>query len=207
MREVDLHVLDDIPGKSTKSWNLFSKQELIDVIDKCNNLSAPGPDRLTWSHIKSIIRNKECIFKFLDITNACINLGYWPFHFKISTMVVIPKPNKSTFNSSKSYRPIILLNTIGKLFKKMIGEYLQFHTISNNFIHHSQLEGLKQRSTMNVSVVLIHIIHLGWIKNLIMSTLAFDITQFFSSLNHQLLPLIIDKAGLNQKISNFSRIT
>jgi len=76
MREVDLHVLDDIPGKSMKSWDLFSKQELIDVIDKCNNLSAPGPDKLTWSHIKFIIRNKECIFKFLDIANTCIDLGY-----------------------------------------------------------------------------------------------------------------------------------
>jgi len=103
MREVDLHVLDDIPGKSMKSWDLFSKQELIDVIDKCNNLSAPGPDKLTWSHIKFIIRNKECIFKFLDIANTCIDLGYWPSHFKISTTVIILKPNKSTFDSPKSY--------------------------------------------------------------------------------------------------------
>jgi len=36
-----------------------------------------------------------------------------------------------------------------------------------------------------------------------MSTLTFDITQFFSSLNHQLLPFILDKASLNHKISMF----
>ena len=36
-----------------------------------------------------------------------------------------------------------------------------------------------------------------------MSTLAFDITQFFSSLNHQLLLLILDKAGLDQRVSIF----
>jgi len=33
--------------------------------------------------------------------------------------------------------------------------------------------------------------------------LAFDIAQFFPSLNHQLLSLILDKAGLNQKVSAF----
>jgi len=91
---------------------------------------------------------------------------------------------------------------IGKLFEKMIGECLQFHTISNSFIHHSQLRGLKQRFTMDTGVVLTHIICSGWVKNLIISTLAFDIAQFFPSLNHQLLSLILDKAGLDQKVSN-----
>ena len=73
---------------------------------------------------------------------------------------------------------------IGKLFEKMIGECLQFHTISNNFIHQSQLGDLEQRFTTDTSVVLTHIICSGWIKNLITSILAFDIAQFFSFLNH-----------------------
>ena len=45
--EIDIHVLDDIPNKSMKEWNLFSKQELINAIEKCNNSSAPGPNKLT----------------------------------------------------------------------------------------------------------------------------------------------------------------
>jgi len=142
-----------------RSWNPFSKQELINVIEKCNNSSALGLDKLTWNHIKSIIRNEDCIFKLIDIANACIDLGHWPSHFKTSTTIVIPKPNKFTYDFPKLYRPIVLLNMIGKLFKKMIGECLQFHTISNSFIHHSQLEGLKQRSTIDAGVVLTHIIY------------------------------------------------
>ena len=182
---------------------MFSKNELINVIEKCNNLSAPGPDKLMWSHIKSIIRNDDWICKFIDITNTCIELGHWPSHFKTSITVVIPKPNKTTFDSPKSYRPIVLLNIIRKLFEKIIGECLQFYMISNSFIHSSQLRGLKLRSTMDVGVALTHIIHLGWVKNLTMSTLAFDIVQFFPSLNYQLLSLILNKMGLNYKISMF----
>jgi len=135
--EIDIHVLDDIFNKSTKEWNLFSKQELIDVIEKCNNLSAPGSDKLTWSYIKIIIRDEDCLSKLIDIANTCIDLGYWPSHFKLSTIVIIPKPNKTVYDSSKSYRLIVLLNMIGKLFEKMIGDHLQFHTIFNNFIHWS----------------------------------------------------------------------
>ena len=87
----------------------------------------------------------------------------------------------------------------------MIGERLQFHTISNKFVHQSQLGGLKQRSTTDADVVLTHIICSGWVKNLIMSMLAFNIAQFFPSLNYQLLPLILNKMGLDQRVSNFFR--
>ena len=56
---------------------------------------------------------------------------------------------------------------------------------------------------MDVEVALTHIICSGWVKNLTTNTLAFDIAQFFPSLNHQLLSLILDKAGLDHKISMF----
>ena len=141
-------------------WNLFSKKELIDAIDKYNNSSALGLDKLTWRYLKSIIRSKDCIHKLIDITNTCINLEHWLSHFKMSTMVIIPKPNKDTFDSPKSYCPIVFLNTIEKLFEKMIGECLQFHMISNNFIHSSQFGGLKQRSTTDAGVALTYIVQL-----------------------------------------------
>jgi len=75
-REVNTHFLDEIPDKPTIKWKLFSRNKIIDAIKKCNNLSAPGPDKLMWSYIKSIIRDEDCIGKFINIANACIKLGY-----------------------------------------------------------------------------------------------------------------------------------
>jgi len=90
-----------------------------------------------------------------------MDLGHWPNHFKILTMIIIPKPNKQAYDMPKSFWPIVLLNTLGKLFKKMIGERLQFHSISNNFVHQCQLGELKHRSTINARVALTHFIRLG----------------------------------------------
>jgi len=139
----------------------------------------------------------------IKIANACIDLGYWLDHFKKSTTVIIPKPNKSPYNSPKSFRPIVLLNTVGKLIEKVIGEKLQSHVVSNNFIYPSQLGRLKFKSTTDAGVTLTHIICSSWIKNLNTSTLAFDITQFFPSLNHQFLILILKKAGFDSCIAKF----
>jgi len=65
------------------------------------------------------------------------------------------------YDSPKSFRPIILLNTVGKLIEKVIRERLQFNMTSNNFIHPSQLSGLKFKSTIDAGVALTYIIRAG----------------------------------------------
>ena len=34
--------------------------------------------------------------------------------------MIIPKPGKPTYDTPKAFRPIVLLNTLGKLIEKMI---------------------------------------------------------------------------------------
>ena len=75
--------------------------------------------------------------------------------------------------------------------------------IANNFIYHSQLRGLKFKSIIDTGISLTHFIHMGWVKNMSTSTLAFNIAQFFSSLNYHLLSLILEKAGVDSYIMKF----
>ena len=118
-------------------------------------------------------------------------------------MVIIPKPNKLAYDNPKSFCPIVLLNTISKLIKKVIAKRLQFHVAKNDFIHSSQLGGLKFKSTTDAGITLTHVIRSGWVKNKTTSILAFDIAQFFPSLNHHLLTLSLAKAGLDPKVISF----
>jgi len=117
-------VLDEILPLPASQWNSFSEEEFIIAIAKCNNSSAPGPDKLSWSYLKHILKDKSCLHNIIKIVNSCFNLGFWHFHFKISTIIEIPKPNKISYNSLKAFRPIVLLNTLSKLIEKVIGERL-----------------------------------------------------------------------------------
>ena len=202
-RQVDVDILNEIENKSTSSWEPFSKFEFRNAISKCNNLSAPGPDKFTWRHLKHVLKQEECLLNIINIANTCINLGHWPNYFKCSLMVIIPKPNKPKYDHLKAFRPIVLLNTLGKLIEKVIAERLQFIVSYNNFIYPSQLGSLKFKSTLDAGVALTHIVHSGWAKNKSTSILAFNITQFFPSLNHHLLTIILEKAGLEPKVASF----
>ena len=71
----------------------------------------------------------------ISIVNFYIDLGYWFSHFKKSMSIINLKPNKPSYNTSKIFQPIVLLNTIGKLIKKTISDRLQVYSIALDFIH------------------------------------------------------------------------
>ena len=136
-QQVDINILDEITNKPISLWPAFSKEEFRFALSSCNNFSALGPDKLTQSYLKSILKDDECLNIIIHITNTCIEVGYWPLHFKRFTMVIISKPNKKSYDLSKSFKPIVLLNTVSKLIEKVIRERLQFAMATNNFIHPS----------------------------------------------------------------------
>jgi len=72
-------------------------------------------------------------------------------------LVIIPKPNKSSYDTPKTFQPIILLNTIGKLIKKIITDR-QVDSITLNFIHSNQIGGIRQQSTIYAGIFITHLI-------------------------------------------------
>ena len=121
-RQVNVDILNEIEHKPHQIWNPFSKFEFRSAIQKCMDTSAPSPDRMSWHHWKIIIKNNECLLKIINIANTCINLGFWPEYFKVSTTVIIPKLNKPSYDNPKAFRPIVLPNTLSKLIEKAIAE-------------------------------------------------------------------------------------
>ena len=202
-RQINLDLLNEIPICPPVKWPPFSKAEIREAIAKCKNLSVPGPDHISWKTLKLITSDDVCLSHIVQLANSCINLSYWPSLFKDSTSVIIPKPQKPSYDTPKSFCPIILLNTLGKLIEKAISCWLQHHTIRNNYLHPNQLGSIQQRSTTDAGIYLFHLVRAGWTKGLHTSVIAFYIAQFFPSLNHDILTSCITKAGFGPNISLF----
>ena len=126
-----MQLLDEIPICWQTEWPLFSRAEIIDTIIKYSSLSTPDLDYISWNHLEIIANNSKCTTNIINIANACINLSYWPLHFKKPMFIIITKPNKSAYNNSKVFQPIVFLNTLGKLIEKVI---------SNRFLNISRMD-------------------------------------------------------------------
>ena len=129
---IEPKLLEEIPNKEFIKWFSFSKEELINTIEKCNNSSNSGLDKLSWKHLKKIIKDEECISKFIDIANICIDLYHWLLHFKILTTIIISKLNKTSYDLPKSYYPLYCsiwpANCLRKWLEKDCNSY-QFQAI------------------------------------------------------------------------------
>ena len=171
----------------------------------CSSHSSPGPDHVTWSHLKHWCHLPGVALLFTRIAEACLTLGHWPEHFKSSLSVIIPKPGKPSYSTPKSFRPIVLLNTLGKLVKKMLARRLQFDGVAHDVFYPNQFGGVAQRSTEDAGVFLTHLVRAGWAKGLTTSVIAFDIAQFFPSINHSVLLEIVARSGFPACVGNFFR--
>ena len=121
---INMNLLEKLPSKLTTRWKPFLEDKFKSAILKCNNKLTPRPDKLFWRHIKKIIQNEACLWNIINIADTCINLGHWPSYFKTSLSIIILKPNKMLYNSTKVFRPIVLLNMLSKLIKKFINNRL-----------------------------------------------------------------------------------
>ena len=63
-----------------------------------------------------------------------------------------------SYDTPKSFCPIVLLNTLGKLIEKAIGNRIQHHTIMNGYLHPNQLGGIHPRSTADTGLYLTHLV-------------------------------------------------
>ncbi|RXW14227.1 hypothetical protein EST38_g11621 [Candolleomyces aberdarensis] len=188
-----------------RAWPEFSLLELRQALEACSSRSASGPDHILWRHLKQILALPQCADIIIALANGCIESGHWPKQFKESTLVIIPKPNKPSYSTPKVFRPIVLLNTLGKLIKKMISNRFQHNMIKYDLVDANQMSGVQQGSTKDAGLFLAHLVRAGWAKGLQTSIVAFDVAQFFPSINHQFLLAVLKKQGFHSKVTKFFR--
>ena len=99
---------------------------------KCKPNTAPGPDGIKFAVLKKL---PNSIFATLTTTfNHCLTHGYFPERWKKAHGRMILKPGKEKTNV-RSYRPISLLNTTGKLFERILSKRLMCHFNESNFFN------------------------------------------------------------------------
>ncbi|CAA7264620.1 unnamed protein product [Cyclocybe aegerita] len=104
--EYDASVLDELPDELVRKWADFLEHELLSALKGCSNSSAPGPDHVTWVHLKELLKDKHVLALFIVLANACLWVGHWPHIFKELLSVIVPKPNKPSYAVPKAFRPI-----------------------------------------------------------------------------------------------------
>ena len=146
------------PAPITVNSRPFTYTEVWQKLKNCEN-TAPGPDRLTYFHLKqSDLEAKALTLIF----NYCLKARKIPNSWKISKTVLIPKGGDPSL--PESWRPVALSCTMYKLFAgliaKRISEWVESNdvlskfqkgfrpfdgTIENNYVLKERIQNCRRR--------------------------------------------------------------
>lgn len=97
---------------------LVTNDQVMEALKKLKLRKAPGPDQIK----NEIFRNNVDIWTpyLTRLFNECIEQSIFPKPWKVANLVIFLKSEDKDKLNPKSYRPICLLNTISKIFEKIL---------------------------------------------------------------------------------------
>ena len=164
----------------TDTWATFKKFDH----------KAPGGDSIRKIHIEHF---PKLLFVIITkIYNYCLSTGYYPAAFKRGIMIFILKPGKDPSNPA-NYRPVTLLDLLGKGFGKMLNERFVFHMESQDLYSPLQYGFRKGRGTTSSLALLYETVarEKGNSRHRKISIVSTDISGAFDRVWHQRLVYIL----------------
>jgi len=115
----------DGPTKKLVNWGPFSMREIDDAIATFKGRNkAPGPDGITSKILWAVHRCEPSLL--LNLYNCCLQCGTFPEQWKRSKVVLLRKGNKPE-DVPSSYRPLCLVNDVGKVLQFLLAQRLELH--------------------------------------------------------------------------------
>ncbi|KAL4084731.1 hypothetical protein QTP88_027651 [Uroleucon formosanum] len=118
------------PAHPALQAELFSMDELALMASRLPRGKAPGPDYIPHEVVAELARARPAML--LDLFNKCIVMGIFPIRWKVARLVLLNKGNNKPQAEPSSYRPLSLLDGVGKLFERLILCRLNAHLDAND---------------------------------------------------------------------------
>jgi hypothetical protein len=161
------------------------------LLKRLSSHKAYGVDHVAYEALKMC--QKSIAEHLVRIFNACIHLRLHPDRFKDIITIILRKPGKPA-DRPNSYRPIALLNTLGKVYERIIADRIKDIVIRHKDMLPDTQFGASGRSTTLALERLNHVIYEGWTSKKKVSLLGLDILGAYDHIDRtKLLQALISK--------------
>ena len=183
----DTHNDAQYVGPIVLNAHRLGRSEVIDAIMATKPMKAPGPDEIPNKALQAAASLLSS--HLTNVFNQSLSLGHCPAHFRRSTTIVLRKPGKDDYTVPKAYRPIALLNTIGKIMDAVLARRLSYLVETEEILPDLHIGGRKKLSTEHALHAIIERIYAAWNtgRGQVASLLLLDVSGAFDNVSHQRL--------------------
>jgi hypothetical protein len=179
---LDTSFQDDTFQNSLEIPRLATAEEVSSLLQARKPYKAPGNDRIPNGFLRAM--GPKLAEAVAQLANACWALGHLPARFKVARTVVLRKPGKPDYSDPGAWRPIALLNTIGKLIESLMAKRLSQAAEEHKLLPDTQMGARPGRSTETALELLTAQVKTVWGSGkFVASLLSLDISGAFDTVN------------------------
>jgi endonuclease/exonuclease/phosphatase family metal-dependent hydrolase len=193
----DLADIDSTSHPNQLTFPAISQQEVIDAIKCAPPDKAPGEDGIPNRVWKLLADNShEFVAILIAIFDACMRTGHNPHHFQASITVTLRKGGPRDFRQPKSYRPVALLNTLGKILESIVATRIAWAAEEHGLLPKTHLGGRKGISVDHAIQLILDRVHRAWGTGRKVSMILLDVAGAYNNVSHERLLSNIQKLRL-----------
>jgi Reverse transcriptase (RNA-dependent DNA polymerase) len=155
---------------------------------------APGEYGIPTSFLQAMGEPLETALA--DLTQACWDWEYVPKIFRHARTILIKKDRKPSYADPKAWRPIALLNTLGKVVESVTARALQEIAEKYELLPEMQMGARRNRLTQTALDLLVSQIHTIWEAGGVASLLSIDMSGAFDHVVKRKLISILRRKGI-----------
>lgn len=175
------HILPDVNHTPPPRRMKIKHKQVCSIIKYHVKIKkAPGPDNINGRMIIEL--PQEATRQLTQIFNAIVRIGYFPDKWKMSTIIMIPKPGKDLYHA-ESYRPISLISIFSKILEKIIAKKISRDMMK--LLPSHQFGFRAQHGTVEQVHRILEVIRNTYEKREYCSAIFLDVAQAFDKVWHQ----------------------
>ncbi|PCG88661.1 Reverse transcriptase [Penicillium occitanis (nom. inval.)] len=187
--EADLADNDDTIYPEQLPFPEIKRHKIKQVIRSTPADKPPGDNNIPNSFWHESVGIPVVLDTLYQIYNACIRTGYNPSQFQRSITVVLRKGGKDRdYRIPKWYRPVALLNTLGKVLEAVVTRRISYAVEAEGLLPRSHLGRRKGISTDHAIQIILDQTWRAWGEGFeVDSMLLLDISGAYDNAHHRRL--------------------
>ena len=181
----------------------MARDEIGRALSRSSLSSAPGPDKIP----NSVWKRVHCVAPHIihDLLSPLVVYGSHPLTLKKADGIVLDKPGKPSYNSTSSFRVIVLLQTFSKILERIMNSRLSCVARATGLLNPHQCGSLAGFSASDAVTTLTHEVKTLQMAGRKVSTLFLDIKGGFDNVNPTTLCAMLRAKGVNPYLVSWTK--
>ncbi|KAF6514240.1 hypothetical protein HZS61_006496 [Fusarium oxysporum f. sp. conglutinans] len=148
-------------------------EEVEEKVMAAKAWKAPGEDGLpamVWKQLWPVVGDRV-----LHLFRTSLRDGELPVQWRSAKIIPLKKPGKDNYKVAKSWRPISLLSTLGKILEAVVADRISYAVETFGLLPTNHFGGRKQRSAEQALLLLQEHIYKAWRNRKVLSLISFDV--------------------------------